>query len=126
MAKVEAIRPEDLDEIINRAYDQFIKDVNGSVEESHLMMLVNKHVSDDPRLRQRLRTYVRAVFENVIDRETAKGTLGLFYEELGEAFRASIDKMDGKYSLGLHGARDSKFVDPPVEKILDKAYGKEG
>lgn len=119
----ETIVAEDLDKMINRAYSQFVNDLNDSMEKNQLMMLVDKHASADPLLRRKLRTYIKAIFEKVIDRETAKMTLDLFYEELMESFRASIDRMDGKFTLGLHGAADSKMIDPPIDRVLKVAYG---
>jgi len=119
----EKVVAEDLQIMMDRAYSQFMRDQKDSLEKNQLMMLVDKHASADPLLRRRLRTYVKAVFEKVIDIETAEMTLELFYEELGESFRVSIDRMDGKFALGLHGARDSKAADPPIKKILKAVYG---
>lgn len=119
----EKVVAEDLQVTMDRAYSQFVRDQNDSLEKNQLMMLVDKHASADPLLRRKLRTYIKAIFEKVIDEDMAKRTLELFYEELGESFRVSIDRMDGKFALGLHGAKNSKATKPPIKKILKAVYG---
>lgn len=125
MAK-ESISYEELDKFINQAYDQFIKDLNSSEERIHVMMLVDKHCANDPEIRRRLRTIVKVVYGKFVDRTIARMALQQFYEDLCEEFVTSIESMDGKFSLALHGAKDSKRLDPPIDRILKKVYGKAG
>lgn len=111
-------------ELIGKAWQELVKDINHSESYIQLQQLLSRQVRDKD-LRGDLRAFLIAVFKKKYSREKAKYLFDMFfYPEILEGFSISADKLSQLQQISLRVSANSTLIAPPTNIILDGIYGK--